>query len=96
MCVCVCVCCIARYTDVWNRHRESEIHDIHEIGSGTKLYFLWVKDFWHEERERETQSFYADFFYICLKPCAASHLQTTGLASAGPKVNLPVRTQELN
>ena len=51
------------YTDVWNRHRESEIHDIHEIGSGTKLYYLWVKGFstWGE---RDTQSFYADCFYI--------------------------------
>ena len=33
------------YMDVWNRHRESEIHDIHEIGSGTKLYYLWVKGY---------------------------------------------------
>ena len=31
--------------DVWNRHRESEIHNIHEIGSGTKLYYLWVKGY---------------------------------------------------
>ena len=31
--------------DEWNRHRESEIHDIHEIGSGTKLYYLWVKGY---------------------------------------------------
>ena len=31
--------------DVWNRHRESEIHDIHEIGSGTKLYYLWLKGY---------------------------------------------------
>ena len=38
-------CYIARYTDEWNRHRESEIHDIHEIGSGTKLYYLWVKGY---------------------------------------------------
>ena len=37
----------------------------------------------HEERE--AQSFYADCFYICPKPRAASHLQTTGLASAGPE-----------
>ena len=37
----------------------------------------------HEERE--TQSFYADYFYICPKPRAAPHLQTTGLASAGPE-----------
>ena len=48
----------------------------------------------HEERE--TQSFYADCFYICPKPRAAPHLQTTGLASAGPDINLPVRTQKLN
>ena len=33
--------------------------------------------------ERETQSFYADCFYICPKLCAAPHLQTTGLVSAG-------------
>ena len=38
-------CYIARYTDVWNRHRESEIYDIHEIGSGTKLYYFWVKGY---------------------------------------------------
>ena len=37
----------------------------------------------HEERE--TQSFYADCFYSCPKPRAAFHLQTTGLASAGPE-----------
>ena len=39
----------------------------------------------HEERERHTQSFYAGCFYICSKPRAAPHLQTTGLASAGPE-----------
>ena len=35
---------------MWNRHRESEIHDISEICSGTKLYYLWVKGFstWKE------------------------------------------------
>ena len=49
---------------VWNRHRESEIHNIHEIGSGRQLLFtfLSLKVFQHEERE--TQSFYADCFYI--------------------------------
>ena len=47
---------------MWNRHRQSEIHDIHEIGSGTKLYYLELKVIRHEERE--TQSFYADCFYI--------------------------------
>ena len=38
---------------VWEWHLESEIHDIHEIGSGTKLYYLWVKGYstWGE---RET------------------------------------------
>ena len=35
--------------------------------------------------ERETQSFYADCFYICPKSRAASHLQTTGPTSAGPE-----------
>ena len=30
---------------MWNRHRESEIHDIHEIGSDMKLYYLWVKGY---------------------------------------------------
>ena len=37
----------------------------------------------HEEGE--TQSFYADCFYICPKPRAAPHLQTTGLGSVGPE-----------
>ena len=34
-------------SNTWNRHRESEIHDIHEIGSGMKLLFtfLSLKDF---------------------------------------------------
>ena len=35
--------------------------------------------------ERETQPFYADSFYIYPKSRAAPHLQTTGLASAGPE-----------
>ena len=42
------------YTDVWNRHRESEIHAIHEIGSGTKLFITFELNLIrHEERERE-------------------------------------------
>ena len=50
---------------MWNRHREFEIHDIHEIGWGTKLFITFeLKVIRHEERERETQSFYADCFYI--------------------------------
>ena len=51
------------YTDMWNRHRESKNTKLYKIGSGTKLYYLWVKGFstWGE---RDTQSFYADCFYI--------------------------------
>ena len=49
---------------MWNRHRESKNTKLYEIGSGTKLLFtfLSLKVFRHEERE--TQSFYADCFYI--------------------------------
>ena len=64
--------------DVWNRHKESEIHDINEIGSGTKLLFtfLSLKVFRHEEREREreTQSFYADCFYIISSRCRSAQI----------------------
>ena len=81
---------------MWNRHRESEIHDIHEIGSGTKLLFtfLSLKVFRHEERE--TQSFYADWFYIVSSqpnqhaaPIMHSHL-------ASPRFESLVWRQELN
>ena len=44
---------MARYTHVWNRHTESEIHNIHEIGSGTKLYYLRVKGY-STRGERDT------------------------------------------
>ena len=49
---------------MWNRHRESKNTKLYEIGSGMKLLFIFLslKVFWHEERE--TQSFYADCFYI--------------------------------
>ena len=49
---------------MWNRHRESKSTKLYEIGSGTKLLFTFfsLKVFRHEERE--TQSFYADCFYI--------------------------------
>ena len=46
---------------MWNRHRESVLHEIHEIGSGTKLYYLWVKGFRHEERERHNLSMLTAF-----------------------------------
>ena len=49
---------------MWNRHRESKNTKLYEIGSSTKLLFtfLSLKVLRHEERE--TQSFYADCFYI--------------------------------
>ena len=60
--------------DVWNRHRESEIHDIHEIGSGTKLLFafLSLKVFRHEERERHNLSMLTAFTSSVLNQINAS------------------------
>ena len=77
---------IARYTDMWNRHSESEIHDIHEIGSGTKLYYLWVKGYstWGER----------DTIFLCWlllhlpQSTRGTQPQTTGLASTGPEGKL--------
>ena len=55
--------CIARYTDVWNRHWESKKTKLYEIGSVMKLFNTFeLKVIRHEERE--TQSFYANCFYI--------------------------------
>ena len=79
---------IARYADVWNRHRKSEIHDIHEIDSGMKLYYLWVKGYstWGErERERHTHTHNPSM--LTAFTSSLNHVrsppQTTGLASAG-------------
>ena len=91
-------CSIARYTDVWNRHRESEIHDIHEIGSGTKFFITFeLKVIRHEERD--TQSFYADCFYIV----SSQHNERAAPVAdkvvwPRPALNLDslVRRQELN
>ena len=48
---------------MWNRHKESKNTKLSEIGSGTKLFITFeLKVIQHEERE--TQSFYADSFYI--------------------------------
>ena len=61
------VCYIARYTDVWNKHRESEKTKLVQVRN---FISFELKVIWHEERERErererdTQSFYADCFYI--------------------------------
>ena len=46
-----------------NRHKESKNTNLYEIGSGTKLFITFeLKVIRHEERE--TQFFYADYFYI--------------------------------
>ena len=87
---------IARYTDMWNRQRESKIHDIHEIGSGTKLYYLWVKSYstWGE-RERHNLSMLTAFISA---PYHVRHPICKLLVSPrrALKINLPVWTQELN
>ena len=68
-----------------------------EIDIGNPKYttftkFVQVRNFISFElkvirhEERETQSFYADCFYICPKPRAAPHLQATGLTSVGPEI----------
>ena len=88
------LCYIARYTDVWNRHRESEIHDIHEIGSGTKLYYLWVKGYltWGG---RDTIFLCWLLLYLPQTTCGHCRKQLVWPWRAS-KVNLPVRPQELN
>ena len=49
--------------DIWNRRRESKNTKLYAIGSGTKLFITFeLKVIRHEERE--TQSIYADCFYI--------------------------------
>ena len=54
---------IARYTDVWNRHRESKKTILYEIGSGTKLFITFkLKVIRHEERE--TKSFLCWLFHL--------------------------------
>ena len=83
---------------MWNWHRESEIHYIHEIGLGTKLFITFEsKVFRHEERE--TQSFYADCFYIVSSQpnqCAAPVALKVVRPRPGLNVDAPVRTQELD
>ena len=68
------------YTAVWNRHRESKTTKFYEIGSGTKLFITFeLKVFRHEERE--TQSFYADCFYIVSQPTRGARSVQSRLAS---------------
>ena len=71
----------------------------HEIGSGMKLLFtfLSLKVFRHEERE--TQSFYADCFYIVSsQPNQRAALVAHKFVWSRPALNVDslVRRQELN
>ena len=90
--VCVCVCGYVTYngstrsTKIWIRETD--------IGNPKYTIFtklVQVRNFitfelkFTRHEERVTRSFYADCFYICPKPHAALHLQTTGLASTGPE-----------
>ena len=50
--------------DLWNRQRESKNTEFYEMGSGTKLLFTFLSLKVFRDEERETQSFYADCFYI--------------------------------
>ena len=76
--------------DVWNRHRESKIHDIHEIGSGTKLYNLWVKGYltWGE----------TDTIFLCwlLLHRQLSTQPTRGARSAQSRLSSPRRAPKVN
>ena len=75
--------------DVWNRHSESEKHVIHEIGSGAKLYYLWVKGYsiWGER----------DTIFLCwlLLHCQLSTQPTPGAHSAQIRLALPSSESQL-
>ena len=80
---------------MWNRQGIEK----HEIGSATKLLFtfLSLKVFRHEERE--TQSFYADYFYIVSyqpNQRAAPVVHKVVWPRQALKVNLLLPWQELN
>ena len=60
-----------RYTEVWNGHRESKIHDIHEIGTKLLFTFLSLKVFRHKERERHNLSMLTAFTSSALNPTNA-------------------------
>ena len=88
---------------MWNRYN---VHKMiinigirkHEIGSGTKLYYLWIRGYstWGE---RDTQYFYADCFYIVSsQPNQRAAPVTHKVLWSHPGLNLNslVRRQELN
>ena len=71
---------------MWNRHRESKNTKLYEIGSGTKLYYLWVKGYltWGER----------DTIFLCwlilhrqlsAQPTCGACSAQIRLASAGPE-----------
>ena len=68
---------------VVHKHRNPENTKFTKLVQIGNFITFELKVIRHEERE--TQYFYADCFYISPKPRAAPHLQTTGLASAGPE-----------
>ena len=86
-------CYIARYTDVWNRHRESKNTKLYEIDSSTKLFITFELKV--IQYEREAQSFYADFS-ICPPPRVAPSCKLLVWSPWAPKVNLIPLRQELN
>ena len=70
---------------MWNRHRESEIHDIHEIGSGTKLFIhLFKFKGFSTWGERDTI-----FLYWLLLHCQLSTQPTRGARSAQSRLASP-------
>ena len=83
---------------MWNRHRESKNMKLYEIVSGTKHFITFeLKVIRHEERE--TQSFYADSFYIVSsQPNQRAAPVAHEVVCPHPGLNLDslVRRQELN
>ena len=57
------------------------LHDVHEIGSSTKLYYLWIKGYstWGE-RERHNLSMLTDFIPLALNPTNARRPWRTKLS----------------
>ena len=68
------ICYIARYTDVWNRHRKSKNTKLYEIGSGTKIFITFeLKVIRHEERETHNLSMLIAVTSSALNPTNALH-----------------------
>ena len=92
-------CNTARYTVVWNGHKESKNTKLYEIGSGTKLLFTFLSLKVYRHEERKTQSFYAGCFYIVISQsnqCMAPVAHKFVWPQPALKVNLLLPRQELN